>query len=147
MSTGFWERVDRRSSDECWEWKGHRIPTGYGQITQRGRRTSTHRRAWELARGPIPEGLCVLHRCDNPPCCNPAHLWLGTQADNSADRDRKGRAAVGEGNGKSRLTRDDVLAIHLLVSYGLSWSKAARSFGVSKGTVAAIISGRTWRHV
>jgi len=73
------------------EWSGSRGRDGYGSIHVGPQTILTHRLAWELAHGPIPDGLCVLHHCDNPPCCNPAHLWLGTPADNAADRDAKGR--------------------------------------------------------
>lgn len=83
----FRSRVDVRGPDECWEWTAGRMPHGYGAIWD-----TSIGLAWELAHGPIPDGLWVLHRCDNPPCCNPAHLWLGTQADNDNDRKVKGRS-------------------------------------------------------
>ena len=75
-------------SAECWEWRGLRDKHGYGR---KGPYKTTHRLAWEWANGPVPAGMCVLHRCDNPPCCNPDHLFLGTQADNLADMVAKGR--------------------------------------------------------
>lgn len=88
----FWEKVVR--GDRCWAWAAYRGPAGYGIITDRSRRVRTvqaHRLSWEIHNGPIPEGLCVLHRCDNPPCTNPAHLFLGTHADNAQDKASKGR--------------------------------------------------------
>src|SRR5690348_16844605 len=72
----FWSRVDRRSPGECWVWTRGRLKAGYGQLTVGGKCRTAHRIAWELTNGPIPDGLSVLHRCDNPPCCNPAHLFL-----------------------------------------------------------------------
>ena len=88
----FWQNVAVRSPNECWEWRGSRYPTGYGRV----RPTQyAHRLAWGYTHGPIPAGLHVLHHCDNPPCCNPAHLWVGTPADNMRDRDLKGRGRNG----------------------------------------------------
>lgn len=92
----FWARVDRRGPDECWEWTGYRLRLGYGRLTYHGRTTAAHRLAYAFAHGPIPEGLFICHRCDNPPCCNPAHLFLGTVADNNADMRAKGRHRTGD---------------------------------------------------
>lgn len=86
----FWSNVDR--TGDCWIWIGSRLPSGYGRIGGRG---YAHRVSWALANGPIPAGMCILHRCDNPPCVNPSHLWIGTVADNMHDRDRKGRHRYG----------------------------------------------------
>lgn len=91
----FWAKIDKRGPDECWEWLGSRKDKGYGQVQrtdESGRKVlSSHRLAWEIANGPIPTGLFVCHHCDNPPCCNPAHLWLGTCRDNIHDMHAKGR--------------------------------------------------------
>lgn len=93
----FWQRVDTSGGPgACWEWTAGRLPLGYGVIhvtlAPGERRTlKAHRVAWELHNGPIPEGLVVCHRCDNPPCCNPAHLFVGTLSDNAKDAAAKGR--------------------------------------------------------
>lgn len=92
----FWANVDK--SGECWRWLGTPLLTGgYGRLRVDGKATKAHRRAYELAVGPIPAGLFVLHRCDNPICVRPDHLWLGTAADNNADMMRKGRFWNGRG--------------------------------------------------
>ncbi len=97
----FWSKVGKGGEGDCWEWKAGRFGNGYGHFTttragiQSGHRA--HRFAWVLATGPIPEGLCVLHKCDNRPCCNPQHLFLGTDLDNARDRDQKGRGWNGWG--------------------------------------------------
>ena len=76
---------------KCWEWRGNRDVDGYGRFRWNYEMFGAHRVAWELAHGPVPAGMLVLHRCDNPPCCNPDHLWLGTNVENIADRHAKGR--------------------------------------------------------
>ena len=94
----FWARVDVRAPDQCWEWIGQRMKAGYGRLESRptnGKRvvTLTHRAAWAFAnKMPVPKDMFVLHRCDNPPCCNPGHLFLGKSLDNVRDMHAKGRA-------------------------------------------------------
>lgn len=99
LAERFWRRVDK--SGPCWIWTGAQGHHGYGRIGIGGHDGPTvlaHRVAWELSNGPVPEGLCVLHRCDNPPCVNPDHLFVGTQADNIRDCKEKGRMRNGRGN-------------------------------------------------
>lgn len=93
----FWANVDKsRGPDACWPWTKGKARHGYGKATYQGRTVTAHRLAWELVNGPIPEGKYICHSCDNPPCCNPAHLWLGTAMDNQADAKAKGHTASGD---------------------------------------------------
>jgi len=101
----FWARVKKGKPDECWEWTASKNPKGYGWFRpgSKGCPFHAHRIAWRIANGPVPVGLCVLHRCDNPPCCNPHHLFLGTQLDNVRDKVQKGRAGH---RGRTGLRKD-----------------------------------------
>jgi hypothetical protein len=118
-------------------------PHGYAQIKIGGRATLAHRASWENHRGPIPDGLWVLHRCDTPACCNPDHLFLGTPSDNSADMARKGRFSGG------RLTPAEVRQIRGLSKEPgrPSTTRLARHYGVNPSTIQDIINGKTWRHL
>lgn len=98
-SEEFWKRVDRRGVADCWPWTSGCYPFGYGCFWYEKRRAGASRVAWELTFGPIPPGMWVLHRCDNPPCCNPSHLFLGTADDNNKDMAAKGRVAMGDRHG------------------------------------------------
>lgn len=152
LSERLWARVAK--SDGCWEWQGYRTRQGYGVIgvgsrldPPRGTRL-VHRVSWELVNGPIPDGLSVCHKCDNPPCVNPAHLFIGTNADNVADRERKGRNVVprGEHQGNAKLTEAQVRAIHADPRHQIEIAKA---FGVSQATVSRIKirAANGWRHL
>lgn len=100
LACRFWSKVDCRGPDDCWPWKSAAVSSyGYGVLNIKNKVHSSHRLAWELTHGPIENGLHVLHRCDNAPCCNPAHLFLGTHQDNMADMNAKGR------NGTAGTTR------------------------------------------
>jgi len=91
LAKRFWEKVAAGDPDECWEWQGSRHPFGYGTINVQRRPVTAHRIAYQFAHGDVPAGLYVLHHCDNPPCVNPAHLFLGTAKDNTEDMMAKGR--------------------------------------------------------
>lgn len=140
------KRLARRltsSASGCHEWQGHRNPWGYGQIGVDGALKLTHRLAWEIANGPITEGLLVCHRCDNPPCCNPMHLFLGTHEDNAVDMVTKGRGVSpkGIGNGRAKLTDDAITQIRALSRLGLMNKEIAAMYGVHPTYVSRIVRG------
>lgn len=136
----------------CWLWALGIDKKGYGcaWFDGLGYRTKAHRIAWVLANGPIPDGLCVLHRCDTPACCNPTHLFLGTIADNNADMMAKNRHVSVPGVRKplAKLNDARVSELRRLYETGtLSTRALAARFGVGKTVIWRVISGRGWRHV
>ncbi len=143
--------VDRSGGpDACWPWLGKVYATKpYGYFKHRGRSTGAHRTAWELANGRlVPDGLLVRHVvCNNPPCCNPAHLEVGTDSDNSNDMVRAGRQASGVRHGSAKLTEDQVRAIRVRCASGETIVSLAKAFGVSRAAISATVSGKHWRHV
>lgn len=149
LATRLWRRVDVRGPDDCWEWRGARGEYGHGRIGSGApihNHIGTHRVAWELARGPIPDGMFVCHRCDNPPCCNPAHLYLGTPADNSADMAAKKRCRSGASHPMAVLTELKVLEIWGLLGK-LPERLIAEKYGVSQGLISRIARRLCWAHL
>jgi hypothetical protein len=165
---GFWSRVDksgpvvREGLTPCWMWTGGRGRGRYGVVWWNKRSDSAHRVAWTLTNGPVPDGLWVLHRCDHPGCVNPDHLWLGTHAENDADREAKGRTARGlksgrhtkpestmrgEAHGRAKLTDGDVVTIRDRRARGERLQSIAADFGVTDVLVSLIARRRIWRHV
>lgn len=171
----FWPKVAKTA--ECWTWQACKGRRNYGLFFDGSRLIPAHRFAWEITHGPIPEGLLVCHRCDNPPCVNPAHLFLGTHQENMLDRNKKGRAARGERhvsrlhpetlmrgdshysrtrperlargerNAKTTLTADQVRAIRAAYGTGPSYADLAQAYGVDRGTICNIVRRKTWAHV
>lgn len=131
--------VDRKGPDECWEWKGHRGNAGYGVAYCQGLQLRAHRVAYMVAKGDVPEGVLVLHTCDNPPCCNPAHLRLGTYLDNNEDAINKGRHRLKSARRTEaeikREVRERLLAAATQQTLTLSTGQAAQIAGVSAQTV------------
>ena len=146
----FWSRVTRGKRDKCWEWQAGCFASGYGAIKFRDKAYYATRVAYFLATGVQPGELNICHRCDNPSCCNPAHLFLGTTAQNVADRDRKGRQVTprGEQHGCSRLTWKavrDIRAFPTPHKYGAK-SHLARQYAVTRQAIGAVLRGKTWKN-
>jgi len=154
----FWCSVDKSGGpDACWRWLQGTDRNGYGFTWWCGRKQPTHRVAWLVTFGDIPVGMCVLHKCDNPSCCNPMHLWLGTKRDNIADKVVKGRQATGASlnhplrkgaaHPRTKLTEEDVLELRDLADSGISMVELARKKGLTYGNVYQIIRRQTWTHI
>ncbi len=152
----FWARAVKR--DGCWEWTGGWNGTGVRArpvVVRWSRpklsRVLASRVSWEIHRGPIPDGLCVLHHCDNPECTNPDHLFLGTVLDNNRDRHEKGRSRGGSSPGvlspHAKLTAEQVTELRAARAAGARHCDLARRFGVTRETVRDIAKRRIWRHV
>ena len=152
--TQFWNRVDM--TGDCWNWTGYRNNArygkgnGYGVLRFWGRKQLAHRLAYLFTYGTVPDGMHVLHRCDNPACCNPKHLFIGTPNDNTQDAMLKGRVShasknQGEKHAKHKLTEGDVLKIRDLYSVGNKTQKElGKKFGVDQTEVSMILNRKRW---
>lgn len=143
----------RRSTEKqyndvaCLEWTGATDNNGYGSLTSKRRRHKAHRIAWERAFGPIPERLGVLHHCDNPPCCEPTHLFLGSQAINMADAAAKDRVVNGSRIKGAKLTESDIPDIRAMLDDGMPQRLIAHRFKVCQSQISEINAGRAWKYV
>lgn len=151
IATSYWEKVEQHETG-CWGWRAWTDRHGYGYVGKGGARSGrllAHRVSWELHYGPIPDGLWVLHRCDNPPCTRPDHLFLGTPADNTHDAQRKGRLVpmehpTGADAPRAVLTPHDAVSIRERLSRGERQRDLAAEYGVSKGTIYNVAHGQHW---
>lgn len=130
----------------CWPWPGKIHRSGYGRTHYQGKCMNAHRAVWWRAFGD-PGSLQVLHRCDNRACVNPAHLFLGTTEENTADRHAKGRDARGERNRHAKLSEPQVREIRRRHAGGESRAALARAFGVEWTAISRAVSGRSWKHL
>lgn len=150
----FWARVNKEAPNGCWEWVGPKSAAGYGGVWIGSRparkRGFTHRMSFEHFNGPIPKGMYVCHRCDNPPCCNPAHLFLGTATDNARDMVAKGRDRPRRGtlSPRAKLTEAEVIEMRAKrVATKISYEALAAQYGVGHSVVERICARKVWRHV
>lgn len=140
-----WTRVDK--SGDCWVWNGRKTCDGYGSLHIGGRQILAHRAAYFVGNGHIFTGDLICHKCDNPSCCNPAHLFAGSQADNMADMKAKGRrkgVGAGEDNGRAKLTRAIAGAIRAERDNGALLKHLSAKYGVSNSTISRVCRGENW---
>lgn len=146
----FWSRVDKSGgADACWPWMKLLNHSGYGvayDMTCRKQRIAS-RVAWELTIGPLLENECVLHVCDNPRCCNPSHLFVGTRGDNVRDMIDKGRQAVGNAMSHAKMNPDKVRDLRRRLGDGESVCSVSRAYGITPAAVRKIRDRRMWKHV
>jgi hypothetical protein len=147
LSERFWEKVSVQM-EGCWEWLGAHDRYGMIKFGSGDNNWLAHRVSWIIHNGPIPEGVCVLHKCDNTLCCRPDHLFLGTQLDNIHDRDKKRRGVqmYGEKHWKAKLSEKDVAEIRALQDI-LSTTELSRNYGVTHGQIRFVQNRQSWKHV
>lgn len=150
--TRFWSKVDKRGHNDCWLWKAARDKIkGYGLFWfQEIAETKAHRASWFLANGTLPDDMCVLHSCDNPPCVNPAHLHLGTNEDNvreKVERGRTAKGAKGETNKTAKLKDEQVKEILIALLRGETPLSIATRYGISRRSVYAYRLGDSYGHI
>ncbi len=148
----FWSKVEKTPT--CWLWKGaHKIgKDAYGFIHFNGKLISTHRASWQMVNGPIPENMCILHSCDNPPCVNPAHLRIGTRRENSMDmvnRNRHPTLLNAKSKIASKFTEKKILEIRDLKRKKpyLSYASIARTYKVTPTAISFIIRRHVWKNI
>jgi len=144
----FNEKYVINEETDCWEWTDYLNPDGYGRLQINKTSIGAHRVAYELFIGPIPDGLFVLHSCDNPPCVNPLHLFLGTTQDNTQDKINKNRQQKGEADRYSKLTEQEVLEIRArYTTGGITHKQLADNYNVTPGTIYFVVNKITWTHI
>lgn len=149
----FWEKIDKRGADECWPWLASDGQDGYGQLRVGKRIEKAHRISYMLHYGPIPENMEVCHECNNPPCVNPTHLFLGTHLENMRDMAEKGRSTLGnpglsgETHPNAKLNETQVKQIREMAHAQTAYCVIARQFHVSEALIRKIVKRQAWKHV
>jgi hypothetical protein len=147
LSARFWRHVQRRDQDSCWEWTASTFKSGYGQFKVNKISHNAHRVAWELSYGPIPDGMFICHHCDNPLCCNPSHLFVGSPQANMDDMRGKGRESKGTDFPAARLDDEAVLEITRLAKSGMLQRDIGKLFGVGQTAIGDVLRNVAWKHV
>jgi len=149
MEARFLKYIEKDEDTSCWIWKGARNTKGYGQFWKDIKPELSHRVAYELWVKSIADGECVRHKCDDPSCCNPDHLEIGTQQDNMDDKVSRNRQArpKGELNGRAKLTEDDVRKIRMLLATGISGMELSKQFKISPTQISSIKKNQNWSNV
>ena len=146
----FWEKVDKSNNEGCWIWLAYKNNKGYGEIGIKHKLYLSHRISWIIHFGSIPKGMCVCHKCDNPGCVNPHHLFLGTQKDNMQDMSKKNRAnpICGVKHCNAKLSEKQVLEIRKKYSGELGEQMMlSKEYGVSTETISRIVNNKMWKHL
>lgn len=142
------KKVIKLSEDECWSWKDS-LSEKYGVVICGGKKIRAHRLSWLVHFGELTSDQCVLHSCDNPPCSNPKHLFLGTRADNNKDmvNKKRNKGNAGSSNGRATITESIVVELKRLLSFGESPTKLSHDFNISRTIIYSIKYGVTWSHI
>ena len=143
----FWSYVQIKDLFECWNWTGATTNGGYGVMNIRQKIIRATRISYELNIGTIPDGFDILHKCDNPSCVNPSHLFLGNDITNSKDKVNKSRQCRGKSRPQAKLTEQDVLDIRKMLFEGIVQAEIARRFGVGDTTIHFIKTNKAWKHI
>jgi hypothetical protein len=149
----FWQYVNK--TDSCWLWTGATRDFGYGVINMggaHGKAECSHRLSWIIHNGDIPSGMCICHKCDNPLCVNPNHLFLGTRSDNNKDMQSKGRydkikRPKGEKHGRSKLTNEQVFSLRQDRKSGMVYRELSQKYNISIASAQRIAIGKDWKHI
>lgn len=143
----FWAKVDVRGPDECWPWLGAKLRDGYGSVKFCGQPLSSHRVAFFLSNGMLSEGKDICHTCDNPPCCNPLHLFAGTRKQNIEDCVAKDRQNKGIDHRLAKLNDELVRCLRKDHEAGMGCRRLASKYQIHRATVSQVLKGITWKHV
>ena len=141
----FWSKVDKRGPDECWPWTAGKMASGYGSFRADRKTYNASRFAWESENGPAGD-LFVCHRCDNPPCCNPIHLFAGTPSENVRDKCKKWRQTRGSQHKLAKISEGNIPVIRMLLALGATQRNIADWYGVCQQLISGLHAGRRWKH-